>query len=46
MLPEWWLSNSGQVAQWEPEYSMDEENIVKGKVYTMEEVQEQLDRIR
>ena len=21
MLPEWWLSNSGQVAQWEPEYS-------------------------
>ena len=21
VLPEWWLSNSGQVAQWEPEYS-------------------------
>ena len=21
MLPEWWLSNSGQVAQREPEYS-------------------------
>ena len=23
MLPEWWLSNSGQVAQREPEYSGD-----------------------
>lgn len=23
MLPEWWLSNSGQVAQREPEYSLD-----------------------
>ena len=22
MLPEWWLSNSGQVAQREPEYSV------------------------
>ena len=22
MLPEWWLSNSGQVAQREPEYSL------------------------
>ena len=25
MLPEWWLSNSGQVAQWEPEYSNEED---------------------
>ena len=29
MLPEWWLSNSGQVAQWEPEYSLLEEYAEK-----------------
>ena len=29
MLPEWWLSNSGQVAQWEPEYSVIERKYKK-----------------
>ena len=32
MLPEWWLSNSGQVAQREPEYSIDEEVSAEPKV--------------
>ena len=35
MLPEWWLSNSGQVAQTGPEYSQrkDEDNRTLGEIF-------------
>ena len=38
MLPEWWLSNSGQVAQWEPEYSYivaDSDKITAATMYRL-----------